>query len=173
MKLRILLVSLVLLSACQSTESPSASETPSFVSEEHHLTMDNTVGWEQVPFPGVVVVFLSPKEGPQGEFRANINVVTEPADGYTAEEYLEGVLPVLEKTITDFKALSTGTMVIDGQTVPTRDATYTQGQYKLKGRQVYLVKNNTAYVTTYTASVESFEKYLADGMTIASSLKVD
>ncbi len=170
----LILTSLLLLVGCQSnTAGVSETSDTSFVNEELGITMDNTVGWEQTPFPGVAVAFLSPPDGPQDAFRENVNLVTKPVPGTTADEYDAASLSVLQKLLSDLKVVKSGTMTINGQAAHTRDMTYTQGQYALKIRQAFFIKNDTAYVLTYTADINTFNTYEPDGMKIVSTLKVN
>ena len=184
--LRILVLLFVLvLAACQpsaNTDTPTNGDAVSssdasadgvaFSNDRFRFSVDNPVGWEQSEFPGVLVVFLSPLEGAEDTFRQNVNVVVEEGvSGYSAEEYSEAAGENMRKLMTAFQELATGTMTIDGEEVPTRDYSFAQGEYTLRGRQAYVVKDDLAYVLTYTALTGDEDKYAAEGEQIMATFK--
>lgn len=174
------------LAACNSTPttpepreesrgniSSSQVSAPTSSAPAAAFSFTDEAGWEKTDFIGLSVAYLAPVQGEKDTFRENVNLVIETGvPGLTSKQYAEATLPLMEQLMTNFKALKSGEMTIDGQTVVTRDFTFSQGTLQLKDRQAYLVVDDTAYVLTYSAEPAQFDAFLSDAMRIMSSLKV-
>lgn len=165
--------SLLVLAACGNA---SLTGGPSFSDDTYGVTMDVSAAddWEQQAFPGALVVFLSPAEGETDEFRENITVVVEEGvEGYTAEQYRDAAKELMERSMTGFEEEATGTMQIDGTDVPTRDYVFTQGEVTVKGRQAYVVRDNNAFVLTFSAQPDSFDTWVGDAEEIMGTFRME
>lgn len=152
------------------TESPALMEdvTPPpglelYRNPEFSFSIAYFPDWElQEDFMGTVVVFLSPQENSADQFRDNINIVVEDlgAVELDLDEYIELSTTALESLITDFDLLESHDLDLAG--VPAKEIIFTgsQGVFELKWWQVYLIKNDQAYVITFTAEADFFDDYI-------------
>ncbi|TVY01331.1 DcrB-related protein [Cohnella terricola] len=178
------------------TPSASASETPSASPSESpkesksagsevpagfKLYEDKTFGstiaypedWTvQENIPGVIAVFLSPRENDSDMFQENVNFVIQDLGGQevTLEQYVELNKQQLGVVLADFKVEGEETGALEDGT-PAYNIVYTgkQGESTLKWQQAYTIMDGKAIVITYTAEPASFDKYLDQASEIIDS----
>jgi len=132
--------------------------------------------WEFSDSPGygLIYLFLSKQEGPEDLFRENVNITKEDISQYDIglPEYVEAATGQIVQALDDVKIVSSKTM--KNKNWDYQEVCYTgiQGDFKLKGLQYYVVTKDLAYVLTYTAEVEKFDKYLETAKKIMDSLEI-
>jgi len=97
-----------------------------------------------------------------GEFMVNMNIMSEELPEFpkmTLEDYANLVHIQLKKAMENYKNVDEGSTTISG--LPARTLTYTASsdETMLMGSQAYVFKENVAYVITYTATEELYDKY--------------
>lgn len=129
--------------------------------------------WTKQPNPNIMV-FLSPKEGVMDMFQENVNVILQ--DLSRQPMSLEQYTAITKKQVVDnFGAssiLSIKDIIIAGE--HAKELTYNmnyQGK-KLKVKQSWLLKGNSAYLLTYTAEPEQYVKYESLAMEMIQSFKI-
>ena len=120
------------------------------------------------------MVFLSPKENVMDMFQENVNVILQDLSRQlmTMEQYTA----VTKKQVIDnfgvASILSLKDVTIAGQ--PAKELLYNmnyQGK-KLKVKQCWIIKNNKAYLLTYTAEPEQYNKYENIAVEMTNSFKL-
>lgn len=112
--------------------------------------------WQMKEFSGVIA-FMSPPEGPDDTFSENLNILVEDISAYqmSPEEYA--------KAADDYWLSSNpGVEIIDSQktTINAQEVFYAvavDGQYKFK--QYKFIKDNKAYILTYTSETGKPDKF--------------
>lgn len=111
---------------------------------------------------GTAAIFLSPHESASDVFRENLNVLVQDisAQPMTLSEYTDMSVDQISQFITDLDILESGETTLAGN--PAHKAVYTgkQGVYDFKWMQVWFIKDNKAYVITYTSEIDTYADYL-------------
>ena len=108
-----------------------------------------------------IMVFLSPKEGVMDMFQENVNVILQnlSRQPMTIEQYTE----VTKKHVVDNFGTSA---IVSLKNVTIAELSGMELIYnmnyqgkKLKVKQCWVIRNNNAYLLTYTAEPEQYNKY--------------
>ena len=130
-------------------------------------------GWLKQPNTNIVV-FLSPKENAMDAFQENVNVIFQDLSKQpmSLEQYTE----LTKKQVIDNFGTS-AIVVLKNATISGqqgKELIYNmnyQGK-KLKVRQCWIIKGKAAYLLTYTAEPEQYNKYENTATEIIGSFKV-
>ncbi|MFY0546227.1 PsbP-related protein [Brevibacillus sp. H7] len=112
---------------------------------------------------GAVAIFLSQKESESDGFQENVSIGLQDLENNefkTLDQYVDSNIRGLEKFVTNYELVETKDLVISN--IPAKQIIYTgdQGIYRIKFLQTYFIKDNVAYIISYTADQEKFDKYL-------------
>lgn len=129
---------------------------------------------EQNAAAGFAVGFLSPQEDPSDQFRENLTVVIEPIPpGTTLEQYVQGCLKGMSQY--PFQFLEHAPSMVSGRqayrhiyTGPLQTPVPLSGKWM----QYVTVANSSGYVTTYTAELKKFDKFLPVIQSMIDSLEI-
>lgn len=147
------------------------------------LTYDNPEYRIEIRYPsdwskteqvmGATAAFLSPQEGTSDDFQENvmINVQDISASPMTLEQYTQLGINQIKQIITDASIIESNTTTLGGNLAHDLVFTGKQGQYNLKWNQVFTVKNNKAYVLTYTAKMNTYDNFLEAAKEIKESFR--
>ena len=120
---------------------------------------------------GTRFILFSALESTEDLFKENVNLIIQDLTGYNLD--LDKYAQLSENQI---KSMITNVNIIEHKrvstgAVPHYKIIYTgdQGAFKLTFEQYYFVKDNKAYVLTFTSEQKNFEKYKADGEKILES----
>lgn len=116
-----------------------------------------------------LVMFYAPQND-GNKAKENLGILSEELTGdIDLSGYYELTRGNVESVIADYKFISTENIKI--QDMDAIKLTYqgTQNQMDLEREQVMLIKGETAYVFTYTATQDSFAKHLEDADSIIDS----
>jgi eukaryotic-like serine/threonine-protein kinase len=157
---------------------PPASETTKFQtydSSAYGIRIKYPSDWtknEQVM--GTVAAFLSSQESASDIFQENLNVIVQDlsTQPMTLEEYTELSVGQVEQFITDANILDSSATTLDGNSAHKVVYTGKQGQYNLKWMQIWTVKDNTAYVLSYTAEVNKYSDFLDTAQEMINSFEI-
>jgi len=170
--LTLLVLGGVLLSGCVGQEGAEEPQPPEPELTKDFLTYENPTHGIRIKYPkdwtmqegfmGTVVVFLSPKADASDVFQENLNVGVEDLSGVsiTLDEYTELTIDQMGQFITDFTVIESGKTTLAGN--PAYKIVYTgsQAQYSIKWMQIWAIKDDKAYLITYTAETDSFSDFL-------------
>ena len=92
-------------------------------------------------------------------FTANVNVIVEPIQGLDLKDYVEAGKEVLPTLFTGDEPVEDTDGTVGGLQAHLLGATFVQGAYGLRNRQLIIVKPGKAYIVTATALEESWDKY--------------
>ncbi|MFH1538463.1 MAG: PsbP-related protein [bacterium] len=123
---------------------------------------------------GSVAAFLSPQETASDIFQENLNVIVQDlsTQPMTLEEFTELSVGQVKQFITDAKILDSNATTLDGNSAHEVVYTGKQGQYNLKFMQVWAIKDNTAYILTYTAEIKKYNNYLNLAQEMMNSFEI-
>jgi len=107
-------------------------------------------------------------------FQENVNIIVQDLSDQpmTLAEYTELSIGQIEQVITDSNILDSSAVTLAG--IPGHEVVYTgkQGLYDLKWMQVWTVKNDKAYVISYTAEVSSYPALLETVQEMIDSFEI-
>jgi len=176
----IALSSLLVLFWCTSTKT----DTPLADTQEtaEIQTYENKTNNFSVKYPGTRefqedvygsdVMFFTPlKEN--DKLRENIGIMKKDLDkSYSLDEYYALTKPELENMIPDFVEVSKENITVNGIDAQKLIYQGTQWEFTLKWEQIYLIKDNAVYITTYTATQETFWEFIEEVDAMVSTLEV-
>lgn len=139
-----------------------------------NIEMKYPAGWTRWDHPGLVAAFLSARENAGDVFQENVNLIVQDlsAQPMTLADYTLLATNQVAKLILESKMLESADFTWNG--LPAHFLVYEgrQAQLKLKFYQAYTIKDNKAYLMTYTAEPESYDKFLNDAKLIIDSVKI-
>ncbi len=139
--------------------------------ETRHFTINYPAEWTRKT-ANQAVVFLRPREG-DDSFKENVNLMLQDlsANPMTLQEYTD----LSKKQVTDNLGagaiLSLKNIKLAGQQAREFVFNMTYKDRNLKVKQYWFIKDNTAYLLTYTADPDEFDKYDDTATEIMKSFK--
>lgn len=124
---------------------------------------------------GMALQILSALSSPEDKFSDNVNLVIQDLSGQpvkTLDQYTQISEKQIKTMLTDSEILSSEQFNRDGQEFQKIQYTAKQGIFKLKFQQYYIIKNEKAYVLTFTCIADEFEKYHQIGEKIMDSFRI-
>ncbi|MBN2014331.1 MAG: DcrB-related protein [Candidatus Altiarchaeota archaeon] len=148
-----------------------------FESSTYGIKIDYPSEWsKEEDFMEAVVFFKSPPESESDDLQENVGILVERLPiGYeslTFEQVYDSEIANAENFITDFEVISSEKTTVGGNPAYKTVITFTQGTYKLKAQQVFILKNGKEYVVTYTAKADTYSKYLNTVETMIDSFEI-
>lgn len=131
-------------------------------SKEGNFTVQLPADWEvRTGFMGTDVLALAPYQKNPEQFRENVSVLVVKLDQpLPAKEYYDLNLQGLQKLLTNYKLEQSEAVTIDGVDALKLVYTHQMGEIKAKVTQFLLLKDNKAYVITFSAEPDNFNKLL-------------
>ncbi len=122
-------------------------------------------GWTAVYTDSTTIFTLySPVEEEVDDFQENVNLVTEDLPSrYTVKAYLKAAQGAIQQLYDDFELQESG----DNYHIFSGSLNETM----VMQMQFVAIKNNVAYIVTYTSSPESFNRYLKTFKDIQKTFK--
>jgi len=148
----------------------------SYKNVDDGIMLQYPADWEaQEDFMGTTVMFMSPLENQQDIFQENISLIVQDlsAQPLTLKQYTDLSLAQIKQIITNVKILKgPSPTMMAGEMGNTIVYSGKQGELDLQWKQVWIVKDDKAYLATYTASVDSFDTYAREVENVISSLNI-
>lgn len=153
------------------------SSTPSTVYENSAagIRIEYPQNWElQEGVMGTLASFLSPVEDSSDIMRENANIVVQDLSKQpmTLDQYTELSITQLKQLITDFHEETSEKTTWAENPAYLLVFSGKQGQYDLKWKMIWTIKNNVAYVVTFTAQAEKYDAFLAQADQIFGSFTI-
>lgn len=106
---------------------------------------------------GTTLIIFSPLEGPDDDFKENVNLVVQDLKGMNIDmdQYVEISEAQLENLMTDYKPLLSKRSKMKGQEFHRLSYNAKQGIYDLELEQHLYIVNEKAYVLTFTREIDS------------------
>jgi len=139
--------------------------------KEKGYKIDYNADWEKEEVD-ISVVFSSPKESEDDTFRAAVNVVVQDLSSMsmTLEELTDHMKDYLAKANATIER--SGSETLGGKSGYLLVVTGKRGELELKMMQIYAVANNRAYIISYTAEADKYDKYLEEAEKMIKSFEI-
>jgi hypothetical protein len=110
---------------------------------------------------GTDFLFLNPEPDElEGQsFAANVNVLSEPAQGLDTEGYAEAGAATLPQLLTGYTSVEERDVEVAGKPARLIGGTFEQGVFKLRNVQLITVADDTGYTVTGTALAQDWDEY--------------
>lgn len=137
------------------------------------IRMKYPADWlKQDQFPGSMVLFSSPPEGPLDFFRENVLVLIEALPpGATLQEYVDTTIAQGKAVVPNLSVLSSHAGSLSGEPALELLYTYSPGP-PLKCKMVCALRNDRSYLLTYTAEAGKYEKFLVVAQPMFDSFEI-
>jgi hypothetical protein len=123
---------------------------------------------------GTSFVLFSKPSSPQDKFRENVNLLVQDLTGHniTLDKYVETSKGQIKSMINKVNILESKKLNANGTDFEQIVFTGSQGKYDLKFEQYYWVKNQKAYVLTFTCEISEFNNFKVAGEKILNSFRI-
>ena len=159
----------------QMPQKREAETLATYHDDAYNLTLQYPVSWRRgESLPGTLVSFVSPLENDEDRIRENVNLMVQDLseNTMTLEAYSEGTLRTLQAFTPSMTLLASNGMIIGG--LAAHSITYQQDTQlgRIQFRQVWFIRGNTAFLFTFTAEPESFERYEKAFRSMLNTMKI-
>jgi hypothetical protein len=121
----------------------------------------------------VIVLFSSPLEGSWDTFQENVNIVVEPlSEPMTLDDYTELSINQLEQSIEDFQITEEASATLAGNPAYKIVFAGKMEQYSMKWMQIWTIKDDKAYIITYTALLSQYPIFLGTVQHMVNSVEI-
>ncbi|MFH1563605.1 MAG: PsbP-related protein [Nitrospirota bacterium] len=129
---------------------------------------------KQEKIMGMNVIFSSPLESDSDTFQENVNVIVQDlsAQPMTLDEYTKLSLEQVKQIVTDASIPYSSATTLDGNSANRIIYTGRVGIYNIKWMQIYTIKDNTAYILTYTAETDKYNDFLDTAQEMINSFEI-
>lgn len=174
-KMKKILNIILFLSIFISCSDDSSIKYESQKGYSFHYSSNN---WDVEKNPDITLLVNKADKNPS--FKSNINIVVQDLAGQpiSLEDYHLLTLNQMEQALGRNTVESDKEVKISGS--PAKEIVYTMPQNvnkadasDLKLKQVYLIKNNKAYLITYTAKMDDFATFLNSANEVFETFKVE
>lgn len=159
-----------------SVDDSGLADEPA-TSEEAGIALRGPEGWEPTDpgaLPGDLLVVNPEPDDQDGQpFAANINVLSEPAQGLGLEEYFDAAVAALPQVFTDYEQVEERDVEIDGRPARIIGSTFSQGAFELQNLQLITLVDDTGYIVTASALEEDWDEYAEVFAASAQTLEVE
>lgn len=177
--LGVLLITAFACSGGSSEQGSTPTPTPAWATYSNSslgISIQYPQDWTKVEgAAGTVVTFQSPQSSASDDFLENLNIVVEDLSSQpmTLSEYVELNVNMLKQYIPSYKLIDSSSTTLAG--MPAQKLVYTGElqQYALKWMQIISIKNNVAYVISYTATESSYSSNLETAQHMIDSFRFD
>ena len=123
---------------------------------------------------GTSFILFSPLTETQDNFKENVNLLIQDLSAYdlNLDKYVEISVGQIKTMVTNSNILESKTIKSEFGEYQKMIYTGEQGMFKLKFEQYYWVKNNNAYVLTFTSELDKYLNYKEIGEAILNSFEI-
>ncbi len=139
------------------------------VQEKYMLTYENSAyrikypkEWSKQEFMDTGVIFTSPKENTSDNFRENLHIIVQDlsSNPVTLDEYTNESIEKILESVPNVNILKSEKTIVSSNPAYMVIYTGNQEDYHLKWMQIWTLKENKAFIITYTAEEESYDNFL-------------
>ncbi len=121
---------------------------------------------------GSSVMFFTPVVS-WDALRENVGIMKKDIDkAYTLDEYYALTKPELANLVPGFTEISKETIKVNDRDAQKLIYKWTQDGRNLEWEQIYLIKDKTVYIITYTATEATFSQYIQKIDEMAATLEI-
>jgi hypothetical protein len=162
----------ILSTICCFSQSDISKQLTSFAKENYKIQYPSDWSIDTLKKMGADIFIFSPKENENDKFRENVNLFVQDLTGLNIDldKYAKTTEGQIKEMVTE------GIIYESKKVTQTGRPEYykmvygmTQGIFKLKIEQYYFIKEDIAYVITFTAELNKFESYQNVGEQILNS----
>ena len=173
---RIILILTFLLSIAvyfTGCSTPPAEEGKRYTSSDGKFSMTFPFTWEtKLDFMGTAIASLSPSEGPNDNFKENVNVAVKLLPGRVSlEQKYQEALMVLSRGVEGFMELEDGVTRLGGVEARWLIYSFPAENMHFQILMYLFVKDNESFVITCSATQEKFPQYRDTFFKIANSFR--
>jgi hypothetical protein len=176
----LVLFALVLLSCGEKKPVKAATDNSdgwkTIITDAYTIRYPSTWTLDNSGRMGMTFQILSALSSPDDKFRENVNLVIQDLSGQPVKKLDQYVLLSENQIKTMLKypeILSSDRLNRGGQEFQKIQYTAKLGIYKLRFQQYCMIKNEKAYILTFTCVADEFEKYREVGGKIMDSFKLN
>ena len=170
---------LVVLAGCGSSQpaEPDRIDTPVgtfevYRNSQYGFSVQFPVDWTKPEdVPGTAIQFFAPSQDPTDSFRENLNIIVQDlGQRLTLEEYSQPYLEQLQIVADSGIQLSDVTLA----GLPAKQAAFTKSvqDKSVDFRQIWTVKEQRAYILTFTSETSKSAQYTGIFTQMATSFKL-
>lgn len=162
---------LLTLISCSQKQDDVKEDSMMLVLNKQDFSISYPANWQvKSDMPKAELLVCSPFDGPNDTFADNFNLMKQ-------ELHSNSIDLMLYDSISKDQIYNTlgKDAILESKIEPDRSCVVYKGELdgeKLKWKQFYFVKNETAYILTYTAEEKTFDKYSDIAESIFNSFKL-
>ena len=173
MKLTLFLI-LIILSNCSYSQADTANQMISFAKDNYKFQYPKSWRLDTLTKLGPELFVFSPLENESDKFSENVNVSIQNLSGQNIDlaQYKE----ITDKQVTD---LATDSKIFESSILETNKGEFfrityamTQGKFRLKITTVCFIRNDRAYLATFSSELDKYDNYKKFGEQILSSFSL-
>ena len=180
MKKLAFLVTVFLCALLLSATIPGCGETQSigeiYENEWYGFSCRYPIDWELQASPaGNLVLFAGPMDAGNA-FRININILVEELVDYAGislEDYTEISEIQFQESLDDYLRLDLNDTSISGMAARLITYSFAMETLKIKGTQAFFIRDDIAYIVTYSATPDSYDEYYPEFELVYASFNFD
>ena len=124
---------------------------------------------------GNLVLFAGPMDA-ENVFRININIVIDELVNYpgiSLDDYTEISDIQFQESLDDYERLALNDTNISGTTAKLITYSFAIDTLEIKGTQAFFIRDNIAYIITYSATPDSYDEYYPEFELVYASFNFD
>src|SRR5580658_2303971 len=143
-----------------------------YTDKTYNYSIDYPQEWVKTSISGGTA-FLSLKDGPDDNFRENVNVLIQDLSGHpmTLDQYTELTRNQIKQNYGDSAIISMQPATVAGQNAEVAIYNFKYQSRALKVKQYWFVKTQKAFVVTYTAVPDQFTRYDSTATRVMNSFR--
>ena len=168
MKFMFLIIAFILTNYCFAQSDISKT---TFIKSNYRLEYPSTWRLDTSRISGTELFVFSPLENDNDKFRENVNVIIQNLSGQNIdlEKYKQITDDQLKRMANDCQVFESVITKTNKNEYYTATYTMTQGKFRLKITSLCYIKNDKAYLITFTSELDKYDQYKKVGNDILQS----
>jgi hypothetical protein len=160
MKINLVITFLAFTTYCYSQTPPTKLEKE-YVSKAYQIRYPKTWQPDTSKTMGADLFLFSPLENESDKFRENVNVLIQSLGGQNIdlEEYKQITEKQFESFVTEGKVFASEIITVNNKRFYEITYAMTQGKFRLKITSKCFIKNDKAYLVTFTSEIDKYDGY--------------
>lgn len=157
----------------QSTKTPTSDkvEYVNYNSQEMGVSFKVPSTWDKEETEYYVYVY-APLEGPEDAYGENIVIeMDNTSDAASLSEYVDLTMDVMKDNYPDLEIKSREQTSVNGYPAIKLVYSFTDGDMGMKYLDIYTMKDNSYYLFGYSATAQTYDKYLNTAEYVLNSIK--
>ena len=143
------------------SQSDSSTQKTSFAKDNYKIQYPKTWRLDTSKVMGTELFIFSPLENSSDKFSENANILIQDLSGQNIDlaKYKEITDKQLIEMVTDYKVFESSIKNIDNRNYFKIIYAMTQGKFRLKITSICFIKNDKAYLATFSSEFDKYEQY--------------